>query len=107
MAPFRDGLDRAQAVAIISIPFTAWRARALAAVETASAILHRRLRLDRAQAVVWPITTASSSKVHGLSRLNVIGFGDRFTNTYSYDAAEYFAPADDMPEYDDDNNEYH
>ncbi len=42
-------------------------------------------------------------KVHGLSRLNVIGFGDR----YSYDAAEYFAPADDIPEYDDDNNEYY
>jgi hypothetical protein len=50
---------------------------------------------------------ACGLKVHGLSRLNVIGFGDRFTNTYSYDAAEYFAPADDMPEYDDDNNEYH
>ena len=34
-------------------------------------------------------------------------FRDRFTTTYSFDAAEYFAPADDMPEYDDDNNEYY
>jgi len=49
---------------------------------------------------------ACGLKVLGLSRLNVIGLGDRFTNTYSYDAAEYFAPEDNMPEYDDDNNEY-
>ena len=31
---------------------------------------------------------ACGLKVHGLSRLNVIDLGDRFTNTYSYDAAE-------------------
>jgi hypothetical protein len=43
MTPFRDGLDGAQAVAVISVPFTAWCARALAAVEPAPAILHRRL----------------------------------------------------------------
>jgi hypothetical protein len=43
MTPFRDSLDGAQAVAVISIPFAAWCARTLAAVETASAILHRRL----------------------------------------------------------------
>jgi hypothetical protein len=52
-------------------------------------------------------TVACGLKVHGLSRLKVIGSGDRFTNTFSYDAAEYFAPADDMPEYDEDNNEYY
>jgi hypothetical protein len=50
---------------------------------------------------------ACGLKVLGLSRLNAIGLGDRFTTTYSFDAAEYFAPADDMPEYDDDNNEYY
>jgi hypothetical protein len=50
---------------------------------------------------------ACGLKVHGLSRLNVIGLGDRFTNTHSYDAAEYFAPEDPMPEYEDDNNEYY
>jgi len=49
---------------------------------------------------------ACGLKVLGLSRLSAIGLGDRFITTYSYDAAEYFAPADDMPEYDDDNNEY-
>jgi len=40
VTPLRDGLDGPQAVAVISVPFTAWRARALATVETAPAILH-------------------------------------------------------------------
>jgi hypothetical protein len=48
---------------------------------------------------------ACGLKVLGLSRLNAIGLGDRFTTTYSYDAAEYFAPEDPTPEYEDDNNE--
>jgi hypothetical protein len=43
MTPFRDGFDRAQAVAVISVPFATRRTRALPAMETASAILHRRL----------------------------------------------------------------
>jgi hypothetical protein len=32
MAPFCDGINGPQAVAVISVPFAAWRARALAAV---------------------------------------------------------------------------
>jgi hypothetical protein len=43
MTPFRDSLDRAQAVAVISVPFATRSTRALPAMETASAILHRRL----------------------------------------------------------------
>jgi hypothetical protein len=43
MTPFRDSLDGAQAVAVISVPLAPRRTRALPTVETASAILHRRL----------------------------------------------------------------
>jgi hypothetical protein len=43
MAPFYDGLNCPQAVAVISVPFAARCARALPAMQTASAILHRRL----------------------------------------------------------------
>jgi hypothetical protein len=50
---------------------------------------------------------ACGLKVQSLSRLNVIGLGDRFTNTHSYNTAGYFAPEDPMREYEDDNNEYH
>jgi hypothetical protein len=45
-------------------------------------------------------------KVAGLSRLNVVGLGDRYKKTQVYDAAEYYAPKDDYAGHDDDNNEY-
>jgi hypothetical protein len=43
MTPFRDSLDGAQAVAVISVPLATRRTGALPAMETAPAILHRRL----------------------------------------------------------------
>jgi hypothetical protein len=43
MTPFRDGLDRAQTMPVISVPLATRRTRALAAREMASAILHQRL----------------------------------------------------------------
>lgn len=49
---------------------------------------------------------ACSLKVSGLSRLAVVGLGDRYKKTYYYNAAEYYAPNDEFEGYDDDNNEY-
>jgi hypothetical protein len=49
---------------------------------------------------------ACGLKITGLSRLNVVGLGDRYKKTQVYNAAEYYAPADDKAGYDDDNNEY-
>lgn len=48
---------------------------------------------------------ACGLKVAGLSRLAVIGLGDRYKKTQVYDAAEYYAPDDDYMGYEDDNNE--
>jgi hypothetical protein len=48
---------------------------------------------------------ACGLKVAGLSRLAVIGLSDRYKKTQTYDAAEYYAPADDWSDYEDDNNE--
>jgi hypothetical protein len=42
----------------------------------------------------------------GLSRLNVVGLGDRYKKTQVYDAAAYYAPEDEYPEFEEDNNEY-
>lgn len=48
---------------------------------------------------------ACSLKIAGLSRLTVVGLGDRYKKTQVYDAAEYYAPSDDYVGYEDDNNE--
>lgn len=49
---------------------------------------------------------ACGLKIAGLSRLTVIGLGDRYKKTQVYDAAEFYAPDDDYAGYEDDNNEY-
>lgn len=49
---------------------------------------------------------ACGLKIAGLSRLTVVGLGDRYKKTQIYDAAEYYAPEDDYAGYEDDNNEY-
>ncbi|UMZ13511.1 hypothetical protein I9018_07375 [Pseudomonas sp. MPFS] len=48
---------------------------------------------------------ACGLKIAGLSRLTVVGLGDRYKKTQIYDAAEYYAPQDDYMGYDEDNNE--
>ncbi len=48
---------------------------------------------------------ACGLKISGLSRLTVIGLGDRYKKTHIYDAAEFYAPEDDYSGYEDDNNE--
>jgi len=48
---------------------------------------------------------ACGLKITGLSKLNAVGLGDRFKRTYTYDAAEFYAPEDAFHEYEDDNNE--
>ncbi|MGO7169502.1 hypothetical protein AB9F47_20825 [Rhizobium leguminosarum] len=48
---------------------------------------------------------ACGLKILGLSRLGAVGLADRYKNTHTYDAAEYYAPEDDYRGYEDDNNE--
>lgn len=48
---------------------------------------------------------ACGLKVAGLSRLSVIGLGDRYKKTSTYDAAEFYAPEDTYYGYEEDNNE--
>ncbi|MDB5923158.1 MAG: hypothetical protein JWN13_2094 [Betaproteobacteria bacterium] len=49
---------------------------------------------------------ACGLKIAGLSRLTVVGIGDRYKKTMVYDAADYYAPPDNEYEgYEDDNNE--
>jgi hypothetical protein len=48
---------------------------------------------------------ACGLKISGLSRLSVVGLGDRYKKMQKYDAAEYYAPEDDWADYEDDNNE--
>lgn len=48
---------------------------------------------------------ACGLKIAGLSRLTVVGLGDRYKKTQIYDAAEYYAPQDEYFGYDEDNNE--
>lgn len=49
---------------------------------------------------------ACGLKIAGLSRLAVVGLGNRYTNTQVYDAAEYYAqPEDEWAGYEEDNNE--
>lgn len=49
---------------------------------------------------------ACGLKISGLSRLAVVGLGQRYNKTRVYDAAEYYAPQDGYEGYEDDNNEY-
>ena len=49
---------------------------------------------------------ACGLKIAGLSRLAVAGLSDRYKKTQTYAAAEYYAPADDWSNYEDDNNEF-
>lgn len=48
---------------------------------------------------------ACGLRILGLSRLTVVGLGDRYKKTQVYNAAEYYAPDDDYAGYEDDNNE--
>jgi hypothetical protein len=48
---------------------------------------------------------ACGLKILGLSRISVVGLGDRYIKTQSYDASEYYAPEDAYEGYEDDNNE--
>jgi hypothetical protein len=49
---------------------------------------------------------ACGLKIAGLSRLTVVGLGDRYKKSQVYDAAEYYAPEDSYAGYEDDNNEF-
>lgn len=53
----------------------------------------------------WFECVACGLKFTGLSRLNAVGLGDRYTKTEFYDAAEYYAPEDPYAGFEDDNNE--
>lgn len=48
---------------------------------------------------------ACKLKIGGLSRLIVAKLGDRYVKTTTYDAAAFYAPEDEYPEYEEDNNE--
>lgn len=48
---------------------------------------------------------ACGLKVLGLSKLSVIGLGERYNRTITYDAAEYYAQDQEFQGFDDDNNE--
>ena len=48
---------------------------------------------------------ACGMKISGLSQLNAAGLGDVYKETNSYDAAEYYAPEDSAPHWEEDNNE--
>ncbi|TGR23142.1 MULTISPECIES: hypothetical protein [unclassified Mesorhizobium] len=48
---------------------------------------------------------ACGLKIAGLSRLAVVGLGDRYKKTQVSDAAEYYAPEDEHAGYEADNNE--
>ena len=49
---------------------------------------------------------ACQLKIAGLSQLSACGLGATYKSTSTYDAAEYYAPEDEHPGFDDDNNEY-
>ena len=48
---------------------------------------------------------ACNLKISGLSQLAASGLGDSYKKTSTYDAADYYRPEDDIPGYEDDNNE--
>lgn len=49
---------------------------------------------------------ACQLKISGLSQLNAGGLGATYKSTFTYDAADYYAPEDEHRGYEDDNNEY-
>lgn len=49
---------------------------------------------------------ACQLKVSGLSQLTACGLGSTYRSTYTYDAADYYAPEDSHEQFGDDNNEY-
>jgi len=49
---------------------------------------------------------ACQLKISGLSQLSACGLGATYKSTSTYDAANYYAPEDEHPGFDDDNNEY-
>jgi hypothetical protein len=53
----------------------------------------------------WFQCVACGLKIVGLSRLQVVGLGDRYLNTRVYEVAEYYAPTDDYADFEEDNNE--
>jgi hypothetical protein len=53
----------------------------------------------------WFECVACGLKVTGLSRLQVVDLGDRYTSTQTYEAAEYYRSDDQYADYEDDNNE--
>lgn len=53
----------------------------------------------------WFECVACGLKIVGLSRLQVIELGDRYTKTSVYEAADYYAPDDQFADFEDDNNE--
>lgn len=48
---------------------------------------------------------ACGLKISGLSYLGQAGLGEVYTNKSEYDAAEYYAPEEEWPEWEEDNNE--
>lgn len=48
---------------------------------------------------------ACQLKIAGLSQLNACGLGATYKATSTYDAADYYAPEDEHPGFDEDNNE--
>jgi hypothetical protein len=48
---------------------------------------------------------ACNLKISGLSQLTASGLGDPYKRTFTYDAADYYKPDDEMSGYEDDNNE--
>jgi hypothetical protein len=44
-------------------------------------------------------------KITGLSRLTVVGLGDRYKKTQTFDAAESYSPGDEYADFEPDNNE--
>lgn len=48
---------------------------------------------------------ACGLKISGLSRLTVVGLGDRYTRTIIYNPLEYYGAQDELAEYEEDNNE--
>jgi hypothetical protein len=49
---------------------------------------------------------ACKLKIAGLSQLSACNLGATYKATFTYDAADYYAPEDQHPGFDDDNNEY-
>jgi hypothetical protein len=49
---------------------------------------------------------ACKLKIAGLSQLTACGLGATYKSTFTYDAANYYAPEDTHQDFEDDNNEY-